>query len=49
MPVTVIRDDVHFQSCLTNAGPKLVVVDFTAKWYVQMNGDELSNHHQVVN
>lgn len=32
MPVTTIRDDAHFQSCLAGAGAKLVVVDFTAKW-----------------
>lgn len=32
MPVTHIRDDLHFQSCLASAGAKLVVVDFTAKW-----------------
>jgi len=30
--VVVIRDEGHFQSELTNAGPKLVVVDFTAQW-----------------
>lgn len=32
MPITNIRDDPHFQSCLAGAGAKLVVVDFTAKW-----------------
>lgn len=32
MPVTNIRDDSHFQTCLAGAGGKLVVVDFTAKW-----------------
>lgn len=32
MPVTNIRDEAHFQSCLASAGAKLVVVDFTAKW-----------------
>lgn len=37
MPVTVIRDDTHFQSCLAGAGAKLTVVDFTAKWYANFN------------
>ncbi|XP_023346225.1 thioredoxin-like protein 1 [Eurytemora carolleeae] len=30
--VVVIRDEGHFQTELANAGPKLVVVDFTASW-----------------
>ena len=30
--VVVIRDDGHFQTELANAGPKLVVVDFTARY-----------------
>ena len=35
MPVIVINDDAHYQRELTQAGPsKLVVVDFTATWYV---------------
>ena len=29
--VVVIRDEGHFQTELVNAGPKLVVVDFTAR------------------
>ena len=29
--VVVIRDEGHFQTELANAGPKLVVVDFTAR------------------
>lgn len=32
MPVTVIRDDAHYQTCMIGAGTKLVVVDFTATW-----------------
>lgn len=30
--VRVINDDRHFNGELTNAGQKLVVVDFTASW-----------------
>lgn len=30
--VIKISDEAHFQAELTNAGPKLVVVDFTASW-----------------
>lgn len=30
--VIKITDEAHFQSQLANAGPKLVVVDFTASW-----------------
>jgi len=30
--VIKITDEAHFQSQLVNAGPKLVVVDFTASW-----------------
>merc|ERR1719422_1086228 len=32
MAVVVIKDDGHFQAQLAAAGPKLVVVDFTASW-----------------
>lgn len=32
--VRVINDDDHFQGELNSAGTKLVVVDFTASWYV---------------
>jgi len=32
MSIVVIKDDGHFQAELTSAGPKLVVVDFTASW-----------------
>lgn len=32
MAVSVINDDLHFQTELSNAGIKLVVVDFTATW-----------------
>lgn len=32
MAVVVINDDAHFQSEITNASNKLVVVDFTASW-----------------
>lgn len=32
MAVTAINDDLHFQSELSGAGIKLVVVDFTATW-----------------
>jgi len=32
MSVVVIKDDGHFQAQLSAAGPKLVVVDFTASW-----------------
>ena len=32
--VIVIENDGHFQSEMTKAGAKLVVVDFTASWYV---------------
>lgn len=31
--VRAINDDGHFRSELSNAGMKLVVVDFTATWY----------------
>lgn len=34
MPIIKVNDASHFQTNLTQAGPKLVVVDFTAKWYV---------------
>jgi len=30
--VVKIKDDAHYQTELTNAGPKLVVVDYTASW-----------------
>lgn len=30
--VIVIENDAHFQSEMTKAGAKLVVVDFTASW-----------------
>ena len=33
-----INDDSEFQLELTNAGTKLVVVDFFATWYVKMVG-----------
>lgn len=36
MSVRVIEDDNHFQAELTAAGIRLVVVDFTASWYVQL-------------
>lgn len=32
MSVRVINDDAHFQSELSSAGIRLVVVDFTASW-----------------
>lgn len=32
MPVTHIRDEAHYQSCMASAGAKLVVVDFSAEW-----------------
>lgn len=32
--VKVINDDSHFQAEMAAAGSKLVVVDFTANWYV---------------
>ena len=32
MSVRVINDDAHFQSELSSAGIRLVVVDFTAIW-----------------
>lgn len=34
MSVRVIEDDSHFQQELHAAGVRLVVVDFTATWYV---------------
>lgn len=34
MGVRVIEDEHHFQSELSAAGIRLVVVDFTATWYV---------------
>lgn len=32
--VIVIMNDGHYQSEMTKAGAKLVVVDFTASWWV---------------
>jgi len=32
MSVRVINDEAHFQAELTQAGVRLVVVDFTASW-----------------
>lgn len=34
MSVRVIEDESHFQQELQAAGVRLVVVDFTATWYV---------------
>lgn len=36
MSVRVIEDENHFQAELTAAGIRLVVVDFTASWYVHL-------------
>ena len=35
--VKVINDDGHFQAEVSGAGSRLVVVDFTASWYVIVN------------
>lgn len=32
MPIITVQDSAHFQSALGEAGAKLVVIDFTAKW-----------------
>lgn len=53
MPVVSIRDEAHFQSCLAEAGTKLVVVDFSAKWYgsFQLNApvyEHLSNKNPQI-
>lgn len=37
MSVRVIEDERHFQQELQGAGARLVVVDFTATWYVYLN------------
>lgn len=34
MPIFVIGNDEQFQNKLTAAGGNLVVVDFTASWFV---------------
>lgn len=36
MSVRAIEDDRHFQQELQAAGGRLVVVDFTATWYVAL-------------
>lgn len=35
--IRVIEDEAHFRSEIQGAGTKLVVVDFTATWYVFSN------------
>lgn len=32
---TIIENEAHFQTEIGSAGTKLVVVDFTATWWVQ--------------
>ena len=47
--VIVIMNDGHYQSEMTKAGAKLVVVDFTASWWVTVMKliDQINMHFRI--